>query len=642
MSTSVQTDKPRKRVGIDVDFIFDIETESWDKFTVGGLLDVKEDIFFWYPASEEENYAKHLLGLDGTLWAHNGGRFDTLWLAEWIRRLGLKAEVFASSARITLLKCNNVQVRDSFALVPLALSDAAGIAGLSKLATGLPCICNRDCGGYCSIKRQGMAPDEFNRLVKYLEQDCRADAAVLQRLEEYARQKDLDLRGTIGASAWATARRRYNLPDAKWDSAHYALARKGYYGGRVQVFRPLVNFEAHSYDINSAYPDALARIELPVGKPTISDDPSEDFLNGWPGIYTATVFVPPHMHIPPLPWRSRTGRIHYPIMRFTGTWTELELKDAVNNHGVEILQFGPSIIWPRTEPVLKAFAKEGWALRAEAGKASSLGKWCKWFLNSLTGKLAQKPETETCFIDGDYENTCPANGLCHGALCGLSTIGCCPHRCMGTCTTARPIGKAGSGIWATRKYRIPTNGFVQWAAYLTSATRIKLGNQLRDDNAYGLTAVYTDTDNAVTTSPRTDGIGDEGTLGAWLFEGRRLGTYITDDGGYLEFIPAFEALGPKMYRMRTEFPDKKGNHVKVRAKGISEPDWNLLKAHLPVTMARGVQQFRTAARGDRLFEIKKLSRRLNYDGIHYGDRAIDRDYFDGEVTRPLPIPADER
>lgn len=634
MSTNAMTNKPHKRSGIEIDYVFDIETEAWDKFVVGGLLDVKADDFYWYSHSDEEAYAKHLLSLDGTLWAHNGGRFDTLWLAEWVRRLGLKAEVFASSARITLLKCNNVQVRDSYALVPLALADAAGIAGLSKLETGLPCECGKHCGGYCSIKRQGMSLDDFLRLVKYLEQDCRADAAVLQRLEAYAVQENLDLRGTIGASAWTTARRRYNLPDAKWDSSHYDLARKGYYGGRVQVFRPLVNHEAYSYDINSAYPDALARIELPVGKPTISDDASEDFLNGWPGIYTVTVYVP-HMHIPPLPWRSRTGRIHYPVGRFTGTWTEIELKDAVYNHEVEILGFGPSIIWPRTEPVLKTFAIEGWDIRAKAGKTSALGKWIKLLLASFTGKVAQKPETETCFIDGDYENTCPANGLCHGALCGLSTIGCCPHRCMGTCATARAIGKAGSGIWATRKYRIPINGHIQWAAYLTAATRIKLGNQLRDDGQNGLTAVYCDTDNVVSTSERTAGIGDENTLGAWLFEGRRLGAMV--DG---VFIPAFEAIGPKMYRIRTEFPDKKGKQVKVRAKGISEPDWNLLKAHLPNTMERGVQQFRTAARGENLFAIKRLTRRSNYDGFTFGDRIRGIDDYSGH-TIPLPIPFDE-
>lgn len=630
----MSTNAARKRGGIDVDYIFDIETETWDKFAFGGLLDVENNKFYWYAANHEENYARRLLSLDGTLWAHNGGRFDTLWLAEWVRRLGLKAEVFAGSARITLLKCQDVQVRDSFALVPLALADAAGIANLPKLETGLPCNCGNHCGGYCSIKRQGMDSHDVDRLIKYLERDCRATSAVLQTLETYAQAKDLDLRGTIGASAWATARRRYNLPDAKWDNSHYALARKGYYGGRVQVFRPLVNDLAYSYDINSAYPDALARIELPVGKPETSISPSGSFWAGVPGIYTAKVNVP-YMHIPPLPWRSRTGRIHYPVGMFTGTWTAIELKDAVVNHGVDILGFGPSLVWPRVEPVLKAFAIEGWDIRAEAGKTTPLGKWIKLLLASFTGKVAQKPETETCFIDGDYENTCPANGLCHGALCGLSTIGCCPHRCMGTCASARAIGKAGSGIWATRKYRIPTNGHIIWAGYLTSATRIKLGNQLRDDGQGGLTAAYTDTDNVVAITPRTNGIGDESQLGAWLFEGRRVGAVPDLETG---FVPAFEALGPKMYRMRTEFPDKKGRQIKIRAKGISEPDWNLLKAHQPVTMARGVYQFRTAARGDQLFEIKKLSRRLNYDGMHYGDRILGPD---GVITIPLPIPVDE-
>lgn len=614
-----------KRKRLSVDYTLDIETEAWDKPVVAGLLDVAADEFTHAWWESEADFAEMVLGLEGTLWAHNGGRFDALWLCEWIRRLGLKAEVYATGARITLVKVGKLEIRDSMALIPLRLADAAKIAGREKAETQLPCVCpdavkarrkriglKEDCGGYCSIRRIGMSVPDRRKLVEYLEVDCRVDAEALLALQDYADVKDLDLCGTIGASAWATIKRRYGVGSAQWSWSEYNLARRGYYGGRVQVFRP-VAVEGYQYDMNSAYPDALSRLALPVGRPDMmaGQEARAAFEGGKPGIFTARVDVP-GMFIPPLPYRDEHDRVQYPVGKVRGTWCAPELRAAVEL-GCRVDGFGASLVWPEEEKVLAPFAEWAWGLRAAAGKKSAIGKWLKFFLNSPTGKLAQKPETQRAWISHENPDVCPADGDCReGRKCGRDSVGCCEHRCLGSCGVARPLGRFDSAVWTKEIRRIPDNGFVQWAAYLTGGTRVKLGRQLRDDGQDGRTACYTDTDGIKTLTLRTEEIGDADTLGAWLFEGK----FVPSSDGE----PGFRALAPKTYRTHGE-----DGAIEVKSKGISEPDWPSLVKKEPCLVDRGVEQFRTAARLPNFFTRKRLERTLKYDGVTFGDRRLAED-----------------
>ncbi len=216
-----------------------------------------------------------LLARTGTYWAHNGGRYDMLQVAEVLRRRKITCQVDASSGPITRIRVGGLELRDSARLIPMGLDAAAEMATLPPPgALGWPCTCGGACGGYCAITTE-LDLFKLQELKAYCEVDARTLAAVLLALHKEAELEGVDLRGTVGASAWATVSKRLALPSARdvIPAVVWKRAREGYYGGRQTMFRPI----AHSglrFDLVSAYPSALARTAVPVGEARIHDGKS--------------------------------------------------------------------------------------------------------------------------------------------------------------------------------------------------------------------------------------------------------------------------------------------------------------------------------------------------------------------------------
>ena len=383
--------------------VYDIETENWTTYVTGAIryMDTGETFI----TRDPDVLFNSLLAIEGDVWAHNGGKYDHLWFLDLCRQRGIKASVSMAGSRVTRVQIGKLCLRDSYALVPMGLAKAASIVGgATKTSTGLECTCGSDCGGYCSIK-VGMSERNYHALEEYLENDCKVLASVLSTVWAYADGHSIDLRGTVGGSAWNTAKDELDLPDARWDrGSDYYLARAGYYGGRCEVYQ-MSAAEIYRYDIHSSYPAALSRLELPVGDYRVvsSREASGAFRERYPGIYGMELFIP-RMDIPPLPVRSkRTGRVCWPWGDVVGHWTELELRYGLHR-GVQVRSFGPAIIWEEREAVLKPWVDRVWALRGEA-TSPGLQKWVKFLANSLTGKLAQDPEFDI-FTVGDNPKAC--------------------------------------------------------------------------------------------------------------------------------------------------------------------------------------------------------------------------------------------
>jgi hypothetical protein len=144
---------------------------------------------------------------------------------------------------------------------------------------------------------------------------------------------------------------------------------------------------------------------------------------------------------------------------------------------------------------------------------------------------------------------------------------------------------------------------VQWAAYLTAATRIELHRQLRADGQDGATAVYCDTDSVYASEPRSRALG--ASLGTWGYEGP---------------MHNFVCVAPKVYR----YVDQAGETV-TRAKGLSNitpDDFEAFMRGESVTRSKGVYGLRSAARKGTLFLRKSLERSSHADGLHFGDRLL--------------------
>lgn len=601
--------QPRKT--IQVDGVFDIETQDWDTFVVGGFLRRSGAIWRSDCYFDEDALVDELLKFDGVVWAHNGGRYDVMWLIDHIINRKLTAEINLAGQRIVRLKCGKLEIRDSYALIPIALKLAAQMGGGEKESTNLACVCGNNCGGYCSIKRN-MSSSDRDKVVSYLRQDLLVTRDMLQGLISFADRHDLDLCGTIGSSAYATAARKLGIRPAKWKTKEYEFIRAAYYGGRTQVFRPAT---PHGYriDVNSAYIAALSKLALPIGQRYYEEnmnDVSTSYHSGLDGIVSALVEVP-YQHIPPLPVRT-AARLIYPVGKVVGTWTTLELRYA-ELCGVKILQFSKGLFWEDRENIFKDFEQYIWDIRAGVGKETAFGQWLKWFANSQTGKFAQHPLVDVYEINPDKnpeERFCPASRFCNNVH--YDGAECCPHRCTGRCGIWQEIDRHGK-IWTKKEWRIADCAHIHWAAFLTAYQRCYLHDQLVSDGQGGLTAVYCDTDSVFSTEMRKHNLGTG--LGDFLFEG--------------EFWD-FEAKAPKTYR----FYDQAGK-MKAKAKGIPEAakNWINMQSEQGVKIDRGVDSFKQASRREgKYFRKKEMSRHCHGNALWFGDRKLQ-----GDITVPVTI-----
>jgi len=226
-----------------------------------------------------------------------------------------------------------------------------------------------------------------------------------------------------------------------------------------------------------------------------------------------------------------------------------------------------------------------------------MGRWLKTYANSLTGKTAMRGETESIEIHPKKgAKFCPANYPCRGMDCGR--FGCCKHVCSKRCGGLTPLS-VDLSIFSKHSFRVHDCAHVEWAAHLTAWARIEL---LRFAGG-GQDAVYCDTDSLFCERPRTKGIGAG--LGEWKLEDR---------------YQTFFAHAPKTYWYVDDDGEEHG-----ASKGIPDAVKNFDRLTRGVRVKRGVDTLKTAARKGDLFARKNLTRKVNADGLHYGDRILQSD-----------------
>lgn len=553
---------------IDIDGTWDIETEHWDRFVCGGI----SDRFGTYISWNEDQFARTLLSREGTYWAHNGGGFDHLWLASWCARRGISWRgIPRGSSIVCMYVGKKLTLRDSKALWPDRLAIVSKLGSQTKIELDLP-------NGYESIRRD--APPEHRSIINaYLEADCVGLRSSLEKLCELATSHGVEVRTTVGASAWATALQWCpGLSPLQRDVAEYHAIRSAYYGGRTQCLVTRVP-SGHRHDIHSAYPAALASITLPVGDVS-SRGAGAAYLRGDAGVFTARVSVP-ECHVPPLPCREEE-RLTYPFGDILGAWTGDELRHA-ESHGARVTSIVNGLYWRERAPLLKPFADRVWALR-EWAKANAIEwyPWVKWLANSLTGKLAMKPEQETLYFDPNGEIPDPPPGKP-------------PHRV---------IGQVHDGVvYTMARDQVAPCAWVEHAAHLTAHTRTELHSQLIHA---GEGAVYCDTDAVYSEQRLTRRMGDE--LGEWAHEGE---------------MRSWECLAPKLYRYHT--PDGKTIVKGKGMSGLTPEGFDALKAGDGWTVDRGVVGAMKAIASGEPFRRKVLTRRhLGAEGS-IGDRVLESD-----------------
>lgn len=473
---------------------FDIECADWDTFVLGACYDGHRPIVFY----DCDQLLDHLRSVGGTWWAHAGGVYDLLLVLERCRARGISCQVDRTQHRITRIVIGKLILRDSYALWPVPLDEICGAIGCEIPSLPWRCTCGRDCGGYCRIAEKARAgePD----LEDYCKADCRALYEGLHWLAELAVESKIDLRGTLGQTAWKNAQAELGVPDSTIPWHLWRGIRQADKGGRQAIIRPFAHGPGAHHDICNAYPAQLARAELPIGacRPLGGDSARRALERLRPGVYSVTVRVPEDRFLPPLPWHCG-GQLTFPTGVFSGTWTLPELVCAFER-GTALECVRTAIVWEATAPIFGPLVERWYELRRELGRKTPGGQWIGRMAKALTGKFAERPDRMRVQFHPEAIKVCLRKGPCRNG-------------CTKKCGAYEQLDLDGA-IYGIPYSKLAPSSYPQWSSYLRAMTRVQW---LEQAERFGSDLVMGNTDSLWTIGrQKPEPIGDG--LGQWEYQ----------------------------------------------------------------------------------------------------------------------------
>lgn len=342
-------------------------------------------------------------------WAHNGGKYDWLAILEAaVCHLGWRVIGKTSGgSRLIELQVKapddtTIRFFDSMAVIPSSLKQAADDFDLPTAKAFTE-------DDYRIDPRKW----DVQRLKIGCQTDCLIVLELLEKVETLAESWGGKLHSTFSQISMSVMKHYLREQGAEkgeeiprhdktpLDMAGNAYCRKGYYGGRVEVFHHLPPSLVDIYDVNSSYPFSMTQWlpwQLWGASNTRKDAQRVLELPGEvEGIVEARVTVPAWMEYPPLPKRTEGNAIVFP----TGTWTAHfpanELRYAASL-GVKV---EPLSAWAYSaERPFEGFVETIQAAKRAAKEAGNkaVESFTKYVGNGGYGKLGQAPEIETIFI----------------------------------------------------------------------------------------------------------------------------------------------------------------------------------------------------------------------------------------------------
>jgi hypothetical protein len=365
------------------------------------------------------------------IYAHNAGRFDALFLLPWLKRHTeeLDFEISGPESRIQRM---DVWPRGSDPKkVGWSFLDSVSILSMSLRAAGKTFL-NRDEG---KIDLDLNLPEKHPAWLEYNKRDCE----VLHGAIEVFNNRVVALGGEVGITAPATAMnlfRRVYLKrpvsrnkhfssclgqkspldpsvleqerlaeeegdlDAEIDrTCHgcaHAFIRRGYYGGRTELFEEEARNVGY-YDINNSYGRSMMD-PMPGGKMR-EIGPEQDLAfyrnlrKKHIGFVECEIEIPETCKIPPLPARLGT-KLAFPNGKQRGVWDWDELELLFHPRvGGKITKVYRSL-WYEQQDIFSEMITtlSGMRTQAKKDKDAGLDFLTKLFINSSYGKFGMRPE----------------------------------------------------------------------------------------------------------------------------------------------------------------------------------------------------------------------------------------------------------
>ena len=200
-------------------------------------------------------------------------------------------------------------------------------------------------------------------LIAYLKNDCEGLHQVLERFYSWPLIEKAGSAMTVASQAQKILRTYLVSPIKGLEKDEDEFARKSYFGGRTEIFKPCYKDETgaktlYCYDVNSLYPSVMRRFDFPTSVSGRSTTFDPDSL----AIWHCKVRVP-KMHIPPLPVKHG-GKLIFPVGVFEGHWTTHELNMAMK-YGTEIIQVYDGMLFNNGGKIFSEFITDLYKIRTD-------------------------------------------------------------------------------------------------------------------------------------------------------------------------------------------------------------------------------------------------------------------------------------
>ncbi len=391
-------------------------------------------------------------------WAHNGGKFDALFLVDAIQHMsGWKCNGITASGRIISLRITSPSatftLKDSYAVIQSSLAKALE-------SFEVPCSKMFTASDY----EGDMRKLSDTKLLDGCLADCKALHQLLERTQSLCEAWGGELKSTFSSSALSLLKAHIARPlpshkDKQWANE---VCRKAYCGGRVEIFTHQPQHTLRYYDIASSYPWSMTQ---PLPWELIGWDEPRLYDNSVRQIIYATVAVP-EQTIPPLPFSPPTKGLFFPVGSWSGWFVGDELKYAIEECGVTA-KFHEAVSYTVETP-FKSFIDTCYETKRTSTGAKR--EFAKLSMNGCIGKFGQRPENTYLMM---FAST--ADGIAF-ARASKNEI--------------RPLSRDWTALEVSH-HKWPSHTHYALGSYILALSRIKLHRYMRQT----LGLAYCDTDS---------------------------------------------------------------------------------------------------------------------------------------------------
>jgi hypothetical protein len=355
--------------------VFDIEAKDWINPWLIGFYD-GEKYYEFYNLKKFVSFIQQDKYINYRIYAHNGGKYDFLFFYPYLNN----AELIDSNSRIIALKITKstreiIMLIDSYMILP---------ESLEKLIDAFEVP-------HKKIKCNYNIFD--SRLKKHCKNDCLALYEIINKFQDIILEMGGELKITLASTALDLFKRKYLNIEIPTYFEYYDKIRSGYYGGRCEVFKKILN-NGFYYDINSQYPFVMHHNNFPVGRAQYYDK----YRYSYDDCGFANIETKINMNYPVLPVHYNNFLVFpngyisgwYPFP-FLKKLTELKIPFKVNN----------AILFDNYN-IFKNFVFDLYTMRKISNKTKSY--IIKGILNRLYGKFGQSKNKTIYIINPDFED----------------------------------------------------------------------------------------------------------------------------------------------------------------------------------------------------------------------------------------------